>query len=106
MKKLISVVTVLLVVILFNTQTAKAESYDDIKDFSNADSIMDNLPDDVKDNLSSIGLNSIDYTDINNLTFNDIYRNFSYFISTKLNTIKNTCLSYCSYAFIFLAVQP
>ncbi len=72
MKKFLSIVLLTVLIFILSPQSVNAETYDDIKAFSKADSLMDSLPDDTKNSLNQIGINGTDYTDINNITFNDI----------------------------------
>ena len=72
MKQLISILFLTVFILISSFITVKAETYEDIKAFSNADSLMDSLPDNTKNSLNKIGIKGTDYTDLNNITFNDI----------------------------------
>lgn len=72
MKQLISILFLTVFILISSFITVKAETYEDIKAFSNADSLMDGLPDNTKNSLNKIGIKGTDYTDLNNITFNDI----------------------------------
>lgn len=72
MKKILSILLLSALIFILSPQSVNAETYDDIKSFSKADSLMEILPDDTKNSLKEIGIYDTDYTDINNITFNDI----------------------------------
>lgn len=72
MKKIVSFIVVTFIFISMPYQV-NANSYDDLKSSTNSESIYNCLPDSAKQSLSNLGINSVDYTQINSITFENIW---------------------------------
>lgn len=72
MKKLLTVLATVFLLLYASCVTARAQAYDDILKQSGAQELLDSLPQDTSNSLADIGVSSIDYSQLSSISFRDI----------------------------------
>lgn len=73
MKRAILILIVAAIFFTASSFAVSADTYDDMLEQSDASQLYDELPDDAKNFLSGLGVDGVDYTQLNEITFSDIW---------------------------------
>ena len=111
MKRILSLIVVLIIIFFISAICVKAETIDDLGRASGAYALDENLPDDVKKTLEEIGISSKDFSRLSDLTFGSVLKSVLSSVSSEageilpsISTLLAILVAYSMFSGVFSSV--